>query len=342
MNPIRFNKVMQTELGTLRREGLIDGTVQQELAQLYPVDGWDFSALGRWFLVFGAISAATGMLILGSELFEFTLPKLAGGLGLVTIALFYAGLRLRDSKLTWTRRALELTGGICLIGLTFTLGMIYSTGSGNWPALLLIDLLLLFILTYLLRNVLLLVLTAVVFFTWFGGVTGYVSGWGAYWFGMNYPMRFLIAGVLIVGVSLVHRSAEQGKMHAYDGFFKVWLSAGLFFSEMALWLMSLFGNFGSIFSYYLETAAELLLFNGLWAGFNLLLLIAGSRFGLRMMRGYAVTYLIIQAYTLYFWKIASHLDPILATFAAGAATLWIVIMLERRRRNLRLSDQAVT
>jgi hypothetical protein len=332
MNPLRFNKLMLVELETLRREGLIDGPVHQELAQLYPVRGWDFSALGRWFLVFGAISAATGMMIMGSELFEFTLPKLAAGLALVSAGLFYAGFRLRASKLVWTRRSLELIGAIGLIGLTFTLGVIYSSGSGNWPALLLIDLLLLLPLSYLLRNVLLLVLTVIVFFTWFGGVTGYVSAWGAYWFSMNYPLRFLLAGLLIVGMSLVHRGAEQDRLRAYEGFFKVWLSAGLFFSEMALWLMSLFGNFGRIFDHHLETAGELILFNLLWAGFNVLLLVAGSRFGLRMMRGYAVTYLIIQAYTLYFWQVARHLDPILATFAAGAATLWIVIVFERRRR----------
>ena len=46
--------------------------------------------------------------------------------------------------------------------------------------------------TSALANPLLLVLSAVVFFCWFGGVTGYASGWAMYWFGMNYPLRFLL------------------------------------------------------------------------------------------------------------------------------------------------------
>ncbi|STV57953.1 membrane protein [Klebsiella pneumoniae subsp. pneumoniae] len=29
---------------------------------------------------------------------------------------------------------------------------------------------------------------------WFGAETGYVSGWGAYWLGMNYPIRFVLFG----------------------------------------------------------------------------------------------------------------------------------------------------
>ena len=96
--------------------------------------------------------------------------------------------------------------------------------------------------------------------------------------------------------------------------------------------MSLFGNYGSIFSSHLETAVELILFNSLWAGFNAALFYAGIKFTLRMLRGYAITFLIIQAYTLYFWQIAEHLGPILATFVAGAVTLGLVVRFEAKRR----------
>ena len=323
---------MRGELGKLRRESIIDGETYDRLIALYPSNKWDFSALGRWFLVFGSISAAAGILILGSTLFEYTLRTLAIGLGVLIGICTYTSLRLHGSKLAWTKRAVELLGGLTLIGLTFTLGIIYSSGSGNWPALLLIDMLVLLPLTYLLRNVLLLILTVILFFTWFGGVTGYASGWGMYWFSMNYPLRFLLAGLLIAGVALLHRQAEQDRLRAYEGFFKVWLSAGVFFSEMALWLMSLFGNFGSIFERYLETAGELLFFNVLWAGFNVALLKLGGMYGLRMLRGYAITFFVIQAYTIYFWKIAGHLGPVFGTFLAGVITLGAVLHLESKRR----------
>lgn len=332
MNPKRMKRIMRTELDKLRREELIDSDTHGELLALYPTERWDFSALGRWFLIFGAISSAAGLFILGSTVFQFTLEKLAVGLGILIAACFYLSWRLRNSKLNWTRRSIELLGGLVVIGLTFTLGIIYSSGSGNWPALLLIDMLILLPLTYVLRNPLLLVLTVIVFFTWFGGVTGYASGWGMYWFGMNYPMRFLAAGLLMVGISLIHRRAEQDRLRSYDGFFKVWLSGGLFFSEMALWLMSLFGNFGDIFENYLEGVGELFMFNALWGGFNLTLLKLGTVLGLRMLRGYAMTFLIIQAYTLYFWKVAGDLGPIVATFIAGAVTLALVLHLEFKRR----------
>lgn len=332
MNATTFNRVVRRELATLRRDGALEQGLYDKLCERYPTDRWDWLSLGRWFLVFGAISAAAGLILIGRELFEFTLVKLAWVLGIAMVAAFYGGRLLQQRRLVWSARGVELAGGLCLIGLTFTLGVIYSTGSGNWPALLLIDLLLLLPLAYLLANVLLLVLAVVVFFTWFGGVTGYVSGWGAYFFGMNYPLRFLLVGVGMGFAGWLHGRFEPQALVRWQGWGKVYLSAGMFFAEMALWLLSLFGNFGEIDDWHSSTAGELWLFNLLWAGGNVALLWAGRFAGLRMARGYAITFLIIQAYTQYFWHVAGELGPVLGTFVAGGSALGLVLWLEKQRK----------
>ena len=271
MNPQSRNRRVRRELDELLREGLLDAATHGRLCERYPTEGWDWRSLGRWFLIFGAVSMMAGLAILGRTLFEFTLTKLAVALGVATLASFGGAQWLKRTRpaLVWTRLSVELLGGLLLIGLTFTLGAIYSTGSGNWPALLLIDLVLLISLSYARRNVLLLVLSAVVFFAWFGGFTGYASGWGAYWFGMNYPLRFLMAAIVMIAVAVIHQQSEAGLLARYRGFCKVWLSAGLFFAEMALWLLSLFGNFDRASEWWYQAgAAELVLFNALWAGLN--------------------------------------------------------------------------
>jgi len=331
MTPASFNRVMRRELSALRREGVLDERRYETLCQRYPTARWDWLSLGRWLLIFGAISVASGVLIIAHELFEFTLVKLAWVLGTVTLGAFFAGRAMAQRGLVWASRSIELGGGISLIGLTMTLGAIYSTGSGNWPALLLIDLLLLLPLAYLLANVLLLVLNVVVFFIWFGGFTGYVSGWGAYFFGMNYPLRFLLIGLVIALVGVLHRNAEPQTLRRWQGWGKVYLSAGIFFAEMALWLLSLFGNFESGRFHY-DNFAILLLFNLLWGGGNIGLLLLGKRRELRMARGYAITFLIIQGYTLYFWHIAGQLGPVLGTLIAGLSAMTLVALLEQRRR----------
>ena len=335
MTPQRFNHKMQSELNRLLREEVIDNAVHQKLQQRYPVTEWDWTSLGRWFGLFGAISLAAGIVFFARELFEFTAVKLAWMLGIVMLAFFALGFRLRNTRFTMTRRSLELCGAFTLIGLTFTLGYIFSTGSGNWPALLLIDLIILIPLAYGLHNVLILILSAVVFFTWFGGFTGYDSGWGAYWFGMSYPLRFLGAAIIIILISLLHRVSERTVLSMYRDFYKVWLSAGIYFAEMALWLLSLFGNFNMEGSWHSHSDAELFIFNLLWAGGNVALVILGTRYLMRMLRGYGVTFLIIQGYTLYFWYVAGELGIVLGSAVAGGSALALVFWFEKQRKEKR-------
>jgi hypothetical protein len=334
MTPQRFNVNMQRQLSRLLREGVIDDGLHAVLSARYPTTSWDWTSLGRWFGVFGAISLAVGIGLFAREWIEFTAVKLAWLLGLLVSALFTLGLKLDRVRFTMMRLSLQLCGSLTLIALTFTLGYIFSTGSGNWPALLLVDLVILIPLAYILRNVLILILSAVVFFTWFGGFTGYSSSWGAYWFGMNYPLRFLMAGIVIILVGLLHRVNEDSLLANYREFYKVWLSGGLFFSEMALWLLSLFGNFNLEEDFwYNETAGELFLFNLLWAGLNFGLLFLGAKYLMRMLRGYGVTFLIIQGYTLFFWHVYGELGYILGSAVAGASALGLVFWFEKQKRS---------
>jgi hypothetical protein len=233
----------------------------------------------------------------------------------------------------WTTRGLELLGAFSLIGSTFTLGVIYSSVSGNWPALLLIDLVLILGLAYLLNNVLLLNLSVAVFFTWFGGITGYVSGWGMYFFGMNYPLRFFLVAIPIAVVGAMHLRAEDFSLDLFRGFGKVWLSSGLFFGQMALWLLSLFGNFGDIFEdFHMASSGELFLFNAIWAGVNGGLIYLGARHGMRMLNAYGFTFLIIQSYTLFFAHLAESVGLLSSLLVAGGSALYLAFYLEKKRR----------
>ena len=335
MNPVSRNRQVCRELDALLREGLLNEATHAKLRERYPVEGWNWRSLGRWFLIFGAISIMAGAVMIGRTVFEFTLEKLAVLLGIAMLASFGSGLWFKRTRptLVWTPLSLELLGGLLLIGLTFTLGMMYSTGSGNWPALLLIDLGLLLALSYGLGNVLLLTLSAVVFFSWFGGFTGYASGWGAYWFGMNYPLRFLLVAIAMIAVAVIHQQSERGLLARYRGFCKIWLSSGLFFAEMALWLLSLFGNFDlASHWWYQATFAERFLFNALWASLNVALIGLGARLAMRMLTGYGATFLIIHIYTLFFAHLAQHLGLLLSLLIAGGGALGLTFYLEKRRR----------
>lgn len=332
MSPLSRNRLLRAELDQWLREGSLTPVQHAELAERCSVQAWDWHSLGRWFSIFGGVSVAAGLYQLLSEAEFFTLPHLAAVLMAALALLFTGAWVLKKQGYQWPPRTLQLLGGIDLIALSFVIGMIFSSGSGNWPALLLVDLVVLLVLSYALNNILLLVLSTVVFFTWFGGVTGYDASWGAYWFGMNYPLRFLGAAVVIAGAGALHYQAEAAWLASYRGFAKVWISCSLFLAEMALWLLSIFGNFGDMDGPWHEAASgELLLFNALWALGNAALLVAGTRWRFTMLRGYAVTFLAIQGYTLYFTQVAPALGFWLGSLLAGGSVLALVVWLERRR-----------
>ncbi|MGE7955085.1 hypothetical protein ACQKQA_00550 [Pseudomonas sp. NPDC089530] len=336
MSPDRRNRQVRNALDQWLRDGLIDTQAHGRLAGLYSLTRWDWRSLGRWFLTFGAISLAAGVFILAHEHLTFTLPKLAASLGLLTVGLFVAGRWSLGKQLKLLGTALELLGGFALIGLSLVLGMIYSDGSGNWPALLLVDLLLLLALSYALNNVLLLTLCSVLFFVWFGGRSGYESGWSAYWFGMNYPLRFLAAAVAMAVFGFVHLQGEASWLARYRGFAKVWISAGLFMGQMSLWLLSLFGSYELIDGpWHLAEAGELVLFNGLWAAVSLGLLALGIRLRFSMLVGYGATFFIIQLYTLFFTQLAETLGWFVSLLIAGGSLLGLVIWLEGERQKRR-------
>ncbi|MDR2006017.1 MAG: hypothetical protein LBP78_02075 [Acidaminococcales bacterium] len=73
---------------------------------------------------------------------------------------------------------------------------------------------------------------------WMGAETGYVSGWGAYYLGMNYPLRFTLFGLLLAGASILMRHDAR-----FGFFFSVTLSVSLLYLFLSLWLLSIFGNY---------------------------------------------------------------------------------------------------
>ena len=333
MNQLKRNHLVRRELAELTRLGMISDAQRSQLAPRYPIAQWDLSSLSRWFIWFGALTAVASGAILIHEHFKPGLTELLIALGALFLGLLFGARELKARGYPGAASGIEFIAGLVVIGWSFTLASMFNDGSGNWPKVLFFDLVVIFALTYLLNNIKLLVLTLVIFFTWFGGVTGYVSGWGAYFFGMNYPLRFAAAGLFIVGLGYLHLLAESGLLERYRNFSKAWISGGLFFTEMALWILSIFGNFGDMNSgYHGSQAGELLLFNTSWAALNAALIYLGTSTHYRMLVGYGATFGIIHAYTLFFRFVGPSFGPVLSCFFAGGSALALVFFFEQRRR----------
>src|SRR6185437_1806521 len=84
---------------------------------------------------------------------------------------------------------------------------------------------------------------------WMGTETGYVSGQGMYFLGMNYPLRFVVFGGVLTALGIAGQHAARpsagstaiARLLALSPQTKV---IGLLNLFIALWIMSIFGNYG--------------------------------------------------------------------------------------------------
>lgn len=296
------NGPIRREIDHLVQQGILTPSQGQKLAARYPSTPWDVVSLIRWFTILGAVTAGVGVVLLARELVSAErLGEL--GLALATGGLIFLGRHVAGHKgLVKTGAALELVAGFALQGVTALLALDFSTGSDNWPALVGVQTVLLTVLAYLLQNRLVLVHAGVCFFVFFGGSTGYVSGWGVYWLGMNYPLRFLVAGLGFLAVAWLHAVRLQGALAAFS---RVYAHLGLLVLHLSLWFLALFGYFEKHVRFS-GNAGERIGFSLLWAVISVACVALSGALGQRVLRAYGLTFLIINAYTFYFQFVVAH------------------------------------
>ena len=291
----RVNRSIQRELTRLESQGIIDADTFERLAERYPASRWDLLVLVRWFSVLGAVTFMAGVVVLLAELLDsLRLAELV--LATATAGLLFAGWWLSSRKdMPRAAATSQLVAAMTLEGLVFALAIDFSDGSGNWPAPVGVSCVLIAALAYAVKNRLVLILALVNAFVWFGGSTGYASGWGMFWLGMTYPGRFLAASVVVLGLAALHARLLTG---AHQSFSRVYAHFGLLCANLSLWFLALFGWYGDQ-DVWSDDTGERLAFSLLWALVSGASLYFGARLGQRVLRSYGQTFLVINAYTFY-------------------------------------------
>jgi hypothetical protein len=153
---------------------------------------------------------------------------------------------------------------------------------------------------------------------WIGAETGYVSGWGAYYLGMNYPLRFVLFGIVLIAAGLALPKWKRRRE-----FSRSTLGMGLLYLFIALWIMSIFGNYGDLYEW--RDARHIELFH--WSLTFGAAAICAIYFGIRkedaMLRGFGITFLMINLYTRFFEYFWNGLHKA-AFFAVLAASFWYI------------------
>ena len=300
-----------------------------ELRSSFEVTSFDWKRLAKYsfWISIACIIIAVSSILMDQVLMAFlkrifNAPDIVKCLLLAVLSavFFYLGLRRRskhpDNILS--NEAIFFLGILAVAGSIAFLGKAVDTGTGHFSLLILLATVVYGVLGVLFPSKLTWLFSILSLGGWFGTETGYTSGWGEYFLGMNYPLRFVLFGAALLGMS--HLFKGKSRMRE---FFKSTYIMGLLYLFIALWILSIFGNYGDMHSWYRARQIELYYWSLLFGAAAIGCILFGLKYDDAPARGFGITFLFIKLYTRYFeyfWN-ATHKAIF---FAILAVSFWLL------------------
>jgi uncharacterized membrane protein len=324
-----------------RQAGTIDQQVAQKLNDSIVVASFDWQRAARYAFIIsicciaiavGAILADEALVRLLMRLFNAPAIVKCGFFAVLSAAIFRYGLvqRKRHPHRIYGNEAVFFVGVLALAAAVFFLGVALDRGTKHYSVLFLIASVLYALLGLWFPSEQVWVFGLLSLGAWMGTETGYISGEGIYFLGMNYPLRFVIFGAALTAVGIVgQRSLGKEFSTAASTSLRQRLLlvspqtkvVGLLNLFIALWIMSIFGNYGDMVEWQKVRQYELLH----WSVIFGVVAIAAVWYGLReddgVLRGFGLTFLFINLYTRFFEYFWDSIHKA-AFFALLAVSFW--------------------
>lgn len=327
--PRKQAAVVRDTIEQWRKDGVIPDTQAATLTATIEVQYFDWRKLAKYsfwialFSIMSSVSAALSDRVLRDlldVLFQAPASIKCALLSLIAAGLYRWGLARREEApdKVYRNEAIFFLGVLATGGAISQLGVMLDTGSGHSSLLLLLSFLVYAALGVVLESNLIWVFSLASLGGWMGTETGYMSGWGAYYLGMNYPLRFTLFGGLLTAAALALETNPMGQC-----FFRSTLVMGLLYLFISLWIMSIFGNYGDMHSW--ERAKQIELFHwsilfGAVAGWAIY---HGLRHDNDVTKGFGITFLGINLYTRFFELFWNGLHKAVF-FALLALSFWYI------------------
>lgn len=327
--PRKQAAVVRDAIERWRQDGVIPDVQAATLTATIEVQYFDWRKLAKYsfwvalFSIVASVSAALSDRILRDlleALFQAPAMVKCATLSLVAAGLYRWGLtrRRQAPEKVYRNEAIFFLGVLATAGAITQLGIALDTGSGHFSILLLLSFLVYAVLGVLFESNLIWVFALASLGGWMGTETGYMSGWGAYYLGMNYPLRFVLFGALLTGCTLAlqhHPIATR--------FYRSTLVMGLLYLFIALWIMSIFGNYGDISSWERVKQIELFHWSILFGAVAGWAIYHGLRYDNDITKGFGLTFLGINLYTRFFELFWNGLHKAVF-FALLGASFWYI------------------
>ncbi|MBE9584798.1 DUF2157 domain-containing protein [Mucilaginibacter sp. JRF] len=322
------------------KEGLLDNAHAEKLRSSYEVKGFDWMRLSKYsfWIALACGVIAIGSLIINDAVIEwlqqlyYTPDIVISIIAGTAAAIFYYQGRKRERlfpEQVFSNEALIFTGVLFTACCIAYLGKSFDNGSGHYSLLFLLSVFIYGLLAWRMDSSLIWLFALISLGSWFGTETGYQTRWANYFLGMNYPLRFVAFGILLVSVVYVLRSKKW-----FERFWELTYVVGLLYLFLSLWMLSIFGNYGSVDAWYQIKQISLYywgIISAVVAGGFLWL---GLKTKDAIAREFGITFLLIFIYTKYFEYLWDHMDRTIF-FTILALSFWLIGRKAERIWNIR-------
>ena len=187
-------------------DGLIDRETARKLHSSYEVKGFDWRRLAQYSFW---VALACGIVAIASLIIDdavltwleklYDTPDIIISLvsAILAFLLFMEGYK---RKRKYPERVFSNEAIIFFIAF---LGKIFDNGKGHFSILFLLSVLVYAALALKFKSGLIWAFALVSLGSWFGTETGYQTDWSYYFLGMNYPLRFVFFGFMLVAFSFL-------------------------------------------------------------------------------------------------------------------------------------------
>jgi hypothetical protein len=325
-----------------RRDGLIDEETAARLRDSMAVASFDWERAARYafvvaiFCVVIAVAAVLAdevLLRLLMRLFNAPAVAKCAFFAAVSAAIFWYGLRSRERNAhrVYGNEAVFFLGVLAMAAAIYFLGVVIDAGSGHYSVLFLIAAVIYGLLGIWFPSSLVWVFALLSLGSWMGAETGYRSGQGMYFLGMNYPLRFVLFGALLTLLGIAGERAwiagtgtGTESLTPLDRLLS--LSAetkviGLLNLFVALWILSIFGNYGDLVAWERVRQYELFHWSVLFGAAAIGAIWYGLKHDDTVLRGFGLVFLLINLYTRFFEYFWDSLHKA-AFFAVLAVSFW--------------------
>jgi hypothetical protein len=316
-------------IGQWEKNHLIDEGTAEKLRNSYEVKGFDWMRLAKysfWIAIFcGAI--AVGSLVIDNRVIDwlktlYYTPNIAISAlsAIIAIAFFVGGKRSKNKhpEKVFSNEAIIFTGVLFTASCIAFLGKAVDNGSGHFSLLFLLSVFVYGALAWQMDSAMIWLFALISLGSWFGTETGYQTHWSYYFLGLNYPLRFvLFSMVLVICCYLLKKQAW------FSRFWDLTYVTGLLYLFISLWLLSIFGDYGTIDAWWHIKQISLFYWGIISAAVAAGFLLLGLKNRDIIAREFGITFLLIFIYTKYFEYFWNHTNKTLF-FAILGISFWLI------------------